>query len=128
MADKLSKDFYRDEFACKGENCCNHSAPVHPSLVDALQLLRDRIGKPLQINSGYRCRKRNQEIGGAANSMHCLAIAADVVPPNGMTTGELAAEAENIFAFANGGIGIYDGWVHLDTRNGRKRWDERRKA
>ena len=32
----LSKNFNRSEFACKGKNCCGHSAAVHPDLVDAL--------------------------------------------------------------------------------------------
>ena len=54
----LSKNFNRSEFACKGKNCCGHSAAVHPDLVDALQALRDRIGKPLSITSGFRCNRR----------------------------------------------------------------------
>ena len=37
----LSKNFNRSEFACKGTNCCGHSAAVHPELIDALQALRD---------------------------------------------------------------------------------------
>ena len=74
----LSKNFNRSEFACKGENCCGHSAPVHPDLIEALQALRDRIGKPLSITSGFRCNRHNKAVGGAEQSFHTLGMAADV--------------------------------------------------
>lgn len=70
----LSKNFNRSEFACKGTNCCGHSAAVHPDLVDALQTLRDRIGKPLSITSGFRCNRHNKAVGGAEQSFHTLGM------------------------------------------------------
>lgn len=119
----LSKNFSRSEFACKGTNCCGHSAPVHPELISALQALRDQLNLPLSITSGFRCNRHNEFVGGAARSFHTLGMAADVACPEGMTAEDLAQAVEAIPAFQQGGIGIYPSWVHLDVRTtGKARW------
>ena len=43
-----------------------------------LQPLRDAWGKPLTINSGYRCAALNEKVGGVPTSQHCKGEAADV--------------------------------------------------
>ena len=119
----LSKNFSRSEFACKGTNCCGHSAPVQPELISALQALRDQLNLPLNITSGFRCNRHNESVGGAARSFHTLGMAADVACPDGLTAEDLAQAAETIPAFQQGGIGIYPSWVHLDVRTtGKARW------
>ena len=119
----MSKNFSRSEFACKGTNCCGHSAPVHPELISALQDLRDHLNLPLSITSGFRCNRHNEFVGGAAQSFHTLGMAADVACPDGLTAEDLAQAAETIPAFQQGGIGIYSSWVHLDVRTtGKARW------
>lgn len=51
------------------------------ALVDeVLQPLRDAWGKPLAINSGYRCPEVNQAVGGVPTSQHSRGEAADVCP------------------------------------------------
>lgn len=51
------------------------------SLVDSvLQPLRDAWGKPLSINSGYRCKALNAAVGGVPTSQHVKGEAADVCP------------------------------------------------
>ena len=119
----LSKNFSRSEFACKGANCCGHSAPVHPELISALQYLRDQLNLPLSITSGFRCNRHNESVGGATQSFHTLGMAADVTCPDGVTAEDLAQAAETIPSFQQGGIGIYPSWVHLDVRTtGKARW------
>ena len=119
----LSKNFSRSEFACKGTNCCGHSAPIQPELISALQALRDQLNLPLSITSGFRCNRHNESVGGATRSFHTLGMAADVACPDGMTAEDLAQAAETIPAFQQGGIGIYPSWVHLDVRTtGKARW------
>ncbi len=119
----LSRNFSRSEFACKGTNCCGHSAPIQPELISALQALRDQLNLPLSITSGFRCNRHNEFVGGAALSFHTLGMAADVACPNGLTAEDLAQAAETIPAFQQGGIGIYPSWVHLDVRTtGKARW------
>lgn len=50
-------------------------------LVDTvIQPLRDAWGKPLAINSGYRCPEVNKAVGGVPTSQHSRGEAADVCP------------------------------------------------
>lgn len=39
---------------------------------------RSLFGKPIKVNSGYRCAKHNAEIGGAVHSLHIKGEAADI--------------------------------------------------
>lgn len=43
-----------------------------------LEPLRVAYGKPLYINSGYRCMQLNQAVGGVSNSYHLTGCAADI--------------------------------------------------
>ena len=43
-----------------------------------LQPLRDIYGKPIRINSGYRCPELNKAVGGVATSQHCKGEASDL--------------------------------------------------
>ena len=43
-----------------------------------VQKIRDKLGSPIKINSGYRCQKHNVEVGGVKNSKHALGLAADL--------------------------------------------------
>jgi len=47
--------------------------------VNILQPLRDLLGTPVNINSGYRCPSLNKSIKGAKNSQHMTGQAADIV-------------------------------------------------
>lgn len=42
-----------------------------------LDLVRTYIGKPILINSGYRCGKLNEMVNGVQKSMHTKGLAAD---------------------------------------------------
>lgn len=43
-----------------------------------LDIVRVYIGKPILVNSGYRCEKLNEMVGGVKNSMHVKGLAADI--------------------------------------------------
>lgn len=43
-----------------------------------LDPLRELYGKPIIVNSGYRCTKLNKAIGGAKNSQHLVGQASDI--------------------------------------------------
>ncbi len=43
-----------------------------------LQPLRDAIGRPVYINSGYRSKSLNARVGGVPNSYHLRGLAADI--------------------------------------------------
>lgn len=42
-----------------------------------LDMVRIYIGKPILINSGYRCEKLNDMVGGVEESLHTKGLAAD---------------------------------------------------
>lgn len=45
---------------------------------DVLQPLRDFVGKPIVVNSGYRSKEVNRLVGGVKNSQHLTGEAADL--------------------------------------------------
>lgn len=114
---KLSANFNSTEFDCKGAGCCN-STKISKQLITYLQLIRNHFGKPVKINSGYRCQKHNSAVGGAKASKHTLGQAADI-RIDGVEPKEVAKYAESI---GIKGIGLYDSFVHIDTRTTKYFW------
>lgn len=53
-------------------------------IVNCLQPIRNKLGKPMIITSGFRSAKVNQLVGGVSNSGHTKGQAVDFVV-NGMT-------------------------------------------
>jgi len=39
---------------------------------------REKLGKPVKVNSGYRCELKNKAVGGESNSQHLVGEAADI--------------------------------------------------
>ena len=58
--------FTEEEMACKGTGECE----MEPEFMDKLIAIREQIGKPMIITSGYRHLAHNSTIGGAKNSPH----------------------------------------------------------
>ena len=49
------------------------------SLVEhILDPLREKFGKPITVNSGYRCPALNMAVGGSKTSHHMIGLAADI--------------------------------------------------
>lgn len=121
MSEKLAPNFFDDEFKCK---CCGKLPPrgMKTLLIVLLQRLRDAVGKPLIINSGYRCPKHNKEVGGATHSQHVLGTAADVKVPPGLTVPQLAQIAAEV-GFDGIGRYIRQGFIHVDVRGSKARWN-----
>lgn len=46
--------------------------------LEVLQPLRDHLGKPVVVSSGYRCKDLNKKVGGVENSQHLKGEAADI--------------------------------------------------
>src|SRR5688572_4176799 len=116
---KLTKNFSLFEFNCHdGTMVPEDLLPNVLELAKNLQVLRDEIKQPIRINSGYRHKAYNKRIGGAPSSMHIPAKAADISVKS-LTPKQVAAIIERLIKagkMKQGGIGIYPGWVHYDTR------------
>ena len=106
------KYFTPKEIASKGDN----SLLVNGDSLARLDILRDLIGKPLYINSGYRDPIHNARVGGAPMSMHKYGRAFDISIKN-VDKFELERLAKKV-GFT--GFGYYNTFLHVDT--GRSRW------
>lgn len=102
-------NFTPQEVACKGTG----ELLVNPHALDKLQKLREAMGHPLIVVSGYRSEAHNARVGGVPNSAHRLGAAFDISVVN--------ADPETLIRAARGlgftGIGTYprQGFVHVDT-------------
>lgn len=116
------KHFSRKEFACKCGKCGGF--PVEPDLdmVRVADAIRERLGVPVGVNSGVRCKNHNAAVGGVSNSQHVYGTAADLGKPSGVSVATMAAIAEELMP-NTGGIGIYSWGIHIDSRKTKSRWN-----
>lgn len=114
---KLTPNFRAREFDCQGNGCCS-TTPIDEKLVECLQQIRTHFGKPVYVTA-YRCKTHNAKVANAApNSYHIYGQAADF-HIDGVAPAEIAKYAESI---GIKGIGLYDTFVHIDTRESKSFW------
>jgi uncharacterized protein YcbK (DUF882 family) len=122
---QLSKNFKKSEFKCRdGSEVPDELMDNLKDLVENLQIIRDAIGKPIRIISGYRSPKYNRRIGGARKSQHMKAKAADMVI-KGMKPVEVHRIVTGLIKegkIKKGGVGLYKYFVHYDVRGFNTRW------
>jgi len=134
---KLSKYFTQDEFeqseTAARKGICNtmpEDVKINAALLckNILDPIRIYYKKPLVITSGFRCKKLNKLIGGAATSQHCFGKAVDFMVPgvkletifNDIATGKIKIN-ENfdqlIFEFGK--------WIHVsrDTHPRKQKFE-----
>lgn len=71
----LTKNFSKSEFKCK---CCG-KVHMDEAFVGMLQEIRDEVGFPIRITSGYRCPKHNSRVSSTGRSgPHTTGMAADI--------------------------------------------------
>jgi hypothetical protein len=63
---------------CTKEQAANMMALVN----NVLDPLREAYGKPIRVNSGFRCEKLNKKVGGSKTSDHLHGMAADITAGN----------------------------------------------
>lgn len=91
-------------------------------LIEAvLDLLKEWYGKPIRVNSGYRCEALNEAIGGSKTSQHCLGEAADI-------TAGSKEENKKLFEYIKDNLPFDQlinesdfSWIHVSYREGRLR-------
>ena len=96
------------EIACKGTG----ELIIDDHALDKLQALRDALGKPLIVTSGYRSPAHNKRVGGAKKSRHMQGDAFDIRMEN-----HDPHEFENAArAVGFTGFGFYpkSGFMHID--------------
>ena len=85
---KLTKNFSLEEMyrSDTAQRCGIDNKPQTEEVVEnlralcleVLQPLRDHLGKPVVVSSGYRCKDLNKKVGGVENSQHLKGEAADI--------------------------------------------------
>jgi len=95
-------------------------AAVHALVLDVLEPVRLRWGGPIQVVSGWRSEAWNTRVGGAKASTHMTGEGADIRPVRPSELGGFIDMIEDMVREQVlpklGGIGVYRGWAHLDTR------------
>lgn len=96
------------------------------ALVDnVLAPLRAIYGKPITVNSGYRCPELNKAVGGSATSDHVKGFAADITCSNKKENAILFDIIKNNLIFDQliweKGNNEYPDWVHVSFNPKRKR-------
>jgi len=122
----MTKNFKIKEFECK---CgCDMPLEVYENIIklaSQLQFLRDYTGRPITINSAYRCPEHNAKVGGSKTSQHLLGKAADITIQS-LKPAEVFVLIEDLIDMGHmlqGGLGLYDTFVHYDIRKTKARWN-----
>ena len=130
---KLTDHFTWDEAACHDANKTQVPNELKSNAIEVatnVEVLRFAMGGiAIHVNSFFRTEAYNKLIGGASQSQHLLAKAMDI-----WITG---FEPITVFAIIEalirtgrmkqGGLGLYDTFVHYDDRGFLRRWDLRTK-
>lgn len=117
---------------CRSEDAEKHGIDNTPSeeakinmenlIVEVLDPCREKYGKPITVNSGYRSRQLNAKVGGVDTSDHLTGEAADI-------TGGSVAENRRIFKtlvengkfdqiiWEKGGQWVHVSWRGDDSRH-----------
>ncbi|MEJ7828455.1 MAG: D-Ala-D-Ala carboxypeptidase family metallohydrolase [Segetibacter sp.] len=125
---QLSPHFTVKEFKCHdGTDVPVVLLPYAQKLAEQLEIIRSVDDYWISILSAYRTDKYNKKVGGRKNSFHLMCMAADIVKPHIRVT-ELFQQILHLIqheVIIDGGLGIYDTFIHYDIRSTPARWDER---
>lgn len=115
---KLFQNFMSTEFDCKCDYGTCTVTYIDMDHVHKLQQMRDKLGKTIKINSGFRCVAHNRDVGGKKGSIHMTGKATDIKVV-GMSVTQMAKAFEHF-----DGLGVYpkQGFIHCDSRGYRARW------
>lgn len=126
----LTKNFSKHEFDCNdGSEMPSDVLENVRILANHLQVIRDVIEEPISVNSAYRSLSYNRSIGSKDTSQHIKGIAADLSlketnPQELYNIIELLMDYDII---PQGGLGLYNTFVHVDFRGYNARWNNTNK-
>jgi len=119
---QITANFKFGEFWCCGQIPPQQYWENIINLAIELQDLRDIVGRPITITSGYRTKEHNKAVGGARNSQHLLGKAADI-KVKGMHSREVAIYVARYTNFMGIGMSLNTNSItHVDTRSNLVLW------
>lgn len=125
----LTDNFELEEFASPDSDCF----PINvinnlDELAQNLEKIRSRLGEPIYVSSGWRTVGHNKKVKGSPNSQHLYGKAADiwskVFSPKEIY--DLIEQFISAGVMTQGGLGLYNNFVHYDIRGKKARWDYRK--
>lgn len=130
---KLTENFSLSEFECKSGATMPEEAKNNiVKLANQLQIIRNYFGgRPIKITSGYRSPEYTKAliergVKTSLNSQHVIGKAADIKIKN-VEPKKVFEVIETLISsgeILQGGLGLYNGWVHYDIRKTKARWDK----
>lgn len=108
-----TKNFSDREFEC---SCCGqlNISATWIKFIEKLQEARDQAQVPFTINSGARCAKHNQAVGGKRDSSHLITefnLAADIKTQNSHVRHRIL---RSVYAVGFDRVGIGQNFIHVD--------------
>lgn len=121
---RISDHFSTKEMTCKCSFPDCYDQRISVSLIARLEKIRTELDQPMIITSAYRCSQHQEYLRSsgvntvvAKKSTHELGDAVDAIPRDGKMEG-----FEDICAKQFDSIGLAKNFLHLDTRQGKRRW------
>ena len=118
---KLSEHFTLDELTFS-QTATRHNIDNTPDkealanlkgLANFLEVVRQKVGKPIIVTSGFRSVQLNAKVGGSIYSAHMDGRAADIVAPAFGTPRELAELIVALDLEFDQVLLEFDRWVHV---------------
>ncbi|NRA68801.1 MAG: hypothetical protein HRU19_30240 [Pseudobacteriovorax sp.] len=114
-----TEHFKLNEIRCPCENC---DPVVNEEHLIRMQLLRYEFAKPIIVNSWHRCKEYNDKLPGSSDkSQHIAGNATDIRIWQFSKLDQFNL-LELSFKHGFKGIGIYSGYLHLDSRSNPSYW------
>lgn len=126
------RHFTADEILVYGERwrgSTQNSLPTSNLLQNIIEPLwvldhvREITGKPIKLLSSYRSPEYNEAVGGASKSLHmqnkALDFRSERVSARKLYNIVMKLRDAGMF---KGGVGLYDNFVHIDTRGRNTQW------
>ncbi len=110
------RHFKLAEFDCP---CCGKNR-MNYLFTERLDQAREYAGIPFIVNSGYRCEKHNEKVGGLSNSSHLTGSAADIKCIDSQSR-FLILDALFHVGFSRIGIYFKRGMIHVDDDHSKPR-------
>lgn len=107
---KELKYFKAKEFACKC-GCSPEAKEMSMKLLLRLDKMREIVGRPININSGYRCKSHNRKVGGVKGSSHEKGLAADIEVKSDYERWQIIEATRKVGIIR---IGISKNFIHVD--------------
>lgn len=118
----ISKHFVSTEF----DDGVSDYTIVDTKLLELLDELRDRVGTPVHVTSGYRSAEKQAQLKAQGYktaksiSTHQVGCAVDIT--TGQHTGIELEQIARLVGFK--AVGVADDWIHVDIRMDKeRRWE-----